>query len=351
MTCALDVGAQAFRSLRLAGPRLITRQFRSIAAWMPDGEMSRLWLDRLGISWFPCDGEYLALPGEAAAQVAQLFPLPYQDLLCDGDVPTEDPVARQLIALAVEAVLPPAEQAGDVCCFTQPAAARLSEAAQPAFAERHEFIARLIRLRGYKPLPLNAGVALALAELEPWQYSGLSVSLGASGGDAVLLHCGETVAQRRLPRGGRWIDTELARALNLTCSGLFGATMPDLEAGRRLKEGTSLESPCGREQELLVDLYRRLIVDVAHSLEELLAEHAALFGPHRSLPVVLGGGVTQMPGFLERVREEICRRSRLAALGAIGLARTGELAVSRGCLIHATLVGRPDSIASRRQSA
>jgi hypothetical protein len=127
--------------------------------------------------------------------------------------------------------------------------------------------------------------------------------------------------------------------------------MPDLEAGRRLKEGTSLESPCGPEQELLVDLYRLVIADVAHSLEKLVAEHAALFGPHRSLPVVLGGGITQMPGFLELVREEICRRSRLASLGAIGLARTGELAVSRGSLIHATLVGSPNSISSRRQSA
>jgi hypothetical protein len=77
-------------------------------------------------------------------------------------------------------------------------------------------------------------------------------------------------------------------------------------------------------------------------------DHRLLVNFARPLAVVLGGGVAQTPGLEGMLRTEIGQRIEPGIVGAIRRPGTDDYAVSRGLLIHATLVAqsrcRPKSI-------
>lgn len=338
MNVALDLGSHACRSLRLREGTLARRRCRSIVALLTDGEAQRTWLKRLQIPSVPCD-EHLAVPGDFAEELAKLFPVACQDLLAEGKVPYADPVTRQLLALLVETLLPPATDEDHVCCFTHPGFGHSRGAARSDFDRRLEFVSRLIRLRGYEPRPVHPAVALALAEMEPERYAGIAVCLGASGCDLALVRHGEPVATLRLPRGGRWIDEELARHARLFCLDPFGERIFDLEAARRRKETFSLTAPRGGEQQLVADLYRKLIDEIVQGIERLHASpQAGTASASPPLTIVAAGGPTQIEGFLELLHTAVP-----GSAGTIRRAPTDEYATCRGCLIHATLARKPSA--------
>jgi hypothetical protein len=339
MSLALDMGAHACRSLRGGAAGLVARRSRSTATWLEDGELPRQWLERHRIPFFPCDG-HLAMIGEPAEELAQLFPVPCQDLLLDGKVPYSDAVTRQLIALVVEALLPQASADGEICCFSQPAHQQTSEQPDPDLDRRLEFTSRLIRLRGFEPSPLNPAAALALAELEPEKFTGIGVSLGASGGDIVFAHRGNPTVVARTGRGGRWIDEELARRTGRICQDLFGERVFDVEGARRRKETMSLISPTGDDEKLVFELYRQLADELALGVSQLIETNPLLVRFSQPLTVVLGGGALRIAGFDEIFRKEMARRMTSSAIGTIRYSTGGEFTVARGCLIHATLVTR-----------
>lgn len=337
MPVALDLGTHVCRSLRRRVSELAARRCRSVVTWLADGELPRAWLERLHIPYFPCE-DHLALPGDHAEELSRLFPVPIQDLLIDDRIPYGDPVSRQLIAAIVESLLPPATIDGDICCFTQPGFRQTIGEPNAGFERRLEFVSRLIRLRGYEAVPVNPAAALALAEMEPQQFTGLAVCLGAAGGDVALVHRGNPAAAIRLDKGGRWLDEQLARERNRRQIDFSGQPVLDVEGVRRQRETASLEGPADDTRESLTRLYRQLAADIASAIDRVVNGHPLLVKFAQPLAIVLGGGVARMPGFDSLVQTEIAERLAPGIVGPIRCAGTDEYAVARGLLIHATLV-------------
>lgn len=340
MSVALDLGSHASRSLRVGQDDILRRQSRTMALLLEDGAATRSRLRQFEIPFIPCD-DRLAVPGNPAADLAQVFSIACQDLLPDGQVPFADPVTRQLIAALIESLLPAAPQEGTICCFTQPGHGRDDDAGEAHLDRRREFVSRVIHLRGYDPLPINPALALILAEMEPEQFTGVGVCLGASGCELVLAHRGMAISSLRIPRGGRSIDELLAAHSRRICIDSFGQSVLDLEWARRSREEWSSGSLTDDQKQLIERAVNDLVLEIVLGLQRLLVNRVKRFS--EPLTMVLGGGMAQSPAFELRFRKQVARTLPALRDSHIRLASDAGSGVARGCLVQALLEGQSNT--------
>jgi hypothetical protein len=336
MTIAFDPGAFALRSLRRRGRELVARRCRTIAVAVADNEARRRWLKRSNLPHLVAE-EFLVLPGDAAIEAESLFGATPRDLLPKGELPKSDPVTRQVIALLVDGMIPKAASPEEVCCFAHPGCEKRALHDDPTFDQRIQFFSRVIRLRGYHPLPLNPATALVLAEMGSSGFTGVGLALGSSGCDIAVVHRGNQIACGRLDWGGRRIDEQIAQRQPRLERDSTGQEVLDVEAGRKLKEAASLLSPESDVGRLVVDLYEKLIAELVGVLCTTLVSQSQIALLPQPLPLVCGGGPATIPGFAELLRRELLREQFPVSLASSRVAADSEYSVARGCLIHATL--------------
>lgn len=333
MSIALDLGTHALRSLRRDGDHLIARRCRTAYAVLPDHGEQRQLLERAAIAYSVCEGN-LILQGDAAAELSRLFQVPCIDLLPNGVVPQADPVARQIIGLLIDSLLPVPAQPHEICCFTQPLHAVRRHGGKTG---QLEFFTRLIRLRGYIPQALNAGMAVIFAEMSREAFTGIGASCGASGCEISVAHQGREIVACSVPRGGQWIDQHLARAQQAYCWDAFGNKSLDVDRMAREKESRSLIAPNNPEDQLLADRYGDLVSFALGELSRELATIPQLADLPQPLHVVCGGGVARIPDFCELLRRQFAAMEWPIGIGAIRLATDSPYTIARGCLINAEL--------------
>jgi hypothetical protein len=338
MNVGLDLGSHTFRAVRQQGDELRARHSRAAYAVLTDSPAQRRVLEQAGIGYARCEG-HLVLLGDAAAEYSQLFQVPCLPLLPDGNVPHDDPLARQVLAALVESLLPEPERPGEICCFTSPGASLGKLGPNP---ERLEFFAHLIRLRGYTPIPMAAGMAVVYAELVHESFNGIGITFGASSCEFSLAHQGREVCSASLPCGGDWIDEQFARQTDSYTWDSHGRQLLDLTAanGKREAFSGSLVRPIGRDPRLLAELHLELLVRVAREAAQRLASAPRIPHPHAPFHILCSGGVARIPGFRELAQEVFREIPFPVALAEIRIGYPSRYTIARGCLINAHLENR-----------
>ncbi len=346
MNIGLDLGTYAFRSLRSVGPRLAVRRCRAVYSVLPDTPAHRKLLDQAAISYAICDSN-LILMGDAATELARLFQVAARDLLPNGEIPHADPIARQVIAQLVDALLPVPEHVGSICCVARPVAADSGHAGLRASMD---FFDRLIRLRGYVPLGLHAGTALVLADLVSERFTGVGVTVGAARCEISVAYCGQERAVGTVPRGANWGDEQLAREWGCAGQDARGHTFLDREQAAQKKSALthSVLAPATREERLVTELYRALTADIAAEVRRVCADDALVAGLKQPLAVVCGGGGARLPGFCDLLQGQFHGTAGGLPQFRVRPASSADDAVARGCLIHAELRSEASTSPSRR---
>ncbi len=312
MSIGLDLGSTQFRSLRHHGDRLIGRTCCVQVLSVPDTPAHRRLLDRDGVHYADCAGTLNVL-GDAAIEWARLMSLPARRLLADGQLPHDDPIARQILSMMVDAVLPMARIPGETCCLTIP-----GELLPVSSSPEREFFLRLVRLRGYTPKVAGQGHSLVLAELGEAGFSGLGISLGASLSEFSLCRSGREIARCSIPWGSDEIDERLARdpSENLSEISLtMAAVITDFLVELLLEAGTRIEQHDG---------FRVLSQPVT---------------------VACAGGITLLPG-IQRMCEQAWRRAGWPiGLQKLTVCADSAYTIARGCLVQAVLESQAESVA------
>jgi len=307
MSIALDFGASTIVSLRRTGERLLTRSSRLEYAVLPDSPAHRRLLKRGQVSFLTCES-VLVRVGDAARENADLFRTPCRPLLVNGRVPQNDPLARQVIARLTESVLPPAHARGDTCAVTLPGDVTLDGSdSRPDF----EFLTRIIRLQGYDPLVIPSGQALILAELVGSSFTGIGLTFGHAGCEALLAHRGAAVCHASTRLGGEWLDQQLLRQMRSAAPG-DSAPIPIFSSEPGEADQLTRQLITDRREKLSAPVHSaadsqdvQFIASLlAESLNTLLQEFATelnrspqALGIPQPLPVVCTGGLARTPGF------------------------------------------------------
>jgi hypothetical protein len=335
MSVGLDLGSTQFRCLRRVGEDLKGRTAKAVFASLPDAPEFRSVLMSAGIPFAVCE-EALTIVGDHAADYSMLFHVRPQSLLPQGRLPTNNPVARQSLAALVDALLGEPDQPGEMCGVTLPGGESFQSLAT---SSELEFFSRLIRLRGFSPLVLSAGMSLILAELVRHSFTGVGLSFGASTSEFVVAHRGVELAVCSLPQGGNWLDEQIARAFNDTYRDAAGDLILDPAQGQLRRQGFdgNLQEPQSTRDKFFASLHEDLLYALIRSAKlKLLRTPRALEIP-QPVPIVVGGGVARIRGFESLLRSTLNVVRFPLAVREIYFANDQDFTVARGCLIHAQL--------------
>ncbi len=344
MSVGLDIGASRIRCVRRRGEQLIGRNARAQFTALPDAPNYRSLLEAGRIPFAVCDNA-LTILGDNAAAYASLFHVRPQTLMPQGRLPMNDPVARQSLAALVEALLGEPDQPGEICGVSLPG----GEVFQSSVINHElEYLSRLIRLRGFTPMVLSAGMAVILSAGVRDSFTAIGLSFGAATSELVLVHRGVQRAIFSIPRGGNWMDERIAEHFDLTqCteSGEHFFDLPQAASFRQSFVGNLLQ-PGTDEERFLADLHFYLTDSLIRGAANELGCNLPVLKIPQPLPVIAIGGVARIRGF-----EELLRHCFLAArfpltIREFRLATSDDYAVARGCLINAELGAETQSHAA-----
>lgn len=335
MSVGLDIGASQIRCLRHRNEQLVGRSAKAMFTALPDAPEYRALLSAGKIPFAVCD-EALTIVGDNAGEYSNLFHVRPQSLMPHGRLPTNDPVARQSLAALVDALLGEPDQPGEMCGVTLPGGESFQSLAT---SSELEFFSRLIRLRGFFPQVLSAGMAAVLAELSRHCFTGLGLSFGAATSELVVAHRGIELLMCSIPQGGDWLDEQIATEFGDALRDEAGEPILDLgkaTARRRSFAGVLNEANNDAER-FLASLHRDLVYALIRSATFALARQPRVTEIPQPLPVIVVGGVSRIGGF-ENLLWHAFELARFPlAIRDIRFATRHDFTVARGCLINAQL--------------
>lgn len=315
MSVGLDLGTTEFRSIRDSGGDLVARRCRAYYLVVKDTPGHRRLLEHTQAQYGTC-GDDLLVFGDDALECAAMLDVPAVPLLRDGRIPSADPVARQILALMVEAVLPTAQPGDSVCCLALPGGYGLDGDTQSLDVR---FLQQLVSLRGYKPQLISSGLAMVLAELSSASFSGFGISLGMTNCEIGLVHCGRELARCTIPSPFGELANGGAGELK---SGLTMTTVDTTQPG--------WERNCLR---MLTSIF-------SEAREALIAEGSIRLMPQPT-GIACSGWIASTEGFTDLFQTAWSQAGWPLKTSPVRIPRNPRFAVAYGALIKAILDGRP----------
>jgi hypothetical protein len=318
VSVGLDLGTTEFRSIRNSSDDLVARRCRASYLVVKDTPGHRRLVEHAQARHGVC-GDDLVVFGDDALECGEMLDLPVIPLLRDGRLPSADPVARQILALMVEAVLPAAEQNGTACCLTVPGGYGLEGDAQSLDVR---LLKQLVALRGYTPQLISSGLAVVLAELSCASFSGLGISLGATNCEVAVIHCGR----------------ELARC---TVPGRLGELH---EAFPHVQNSSADQSPDGLGESLRAVWERsllRVLAAILSEARESLESEGSIRMIQQPVSVACTGGITVSENFPSLFQQAWNQAGWPVRVAQTRLSANPHFAIARGCLIKAIFEGQP----------
>ena len=205
-------------------------------------------------------------------------------------MPTNDPVARQSLAALVDALLGEPDQPGEMCGVTLPGGETFQSLAT---SSELEFFSRLIRLRGFFPQVLSAGMAAVLAELSRQCFTGLGLSFGAATSELVVAHRGIELLMCSIRREAIGSMSK-SRKSSATRSTTSRVSRSSISPNRQRRHSSARHlSPANSETDrFLAGLHRDLVYALIRSATFALARQPQVIEIPQPLPVTVVGGVS-----------------------------------------------------------
>lgn len=338
MITAIDFGTSTIRSAFRSPSqkdRLTIFAERAEYALIPATQTHRQLLIDQSISFAECDNS-IAVIGNQINRIKWLSRVPSTALMADGVVPVDDPPARQMLSVLVNAMLPVPEGNRNLCAITIPGMAERSDQAQ----KNAEFLMRLVEMRGYEAIPVGSAQALMLTSGKDSAFTGIGIVMGAESIDVCVSRYGIPLATSSLAVGSNWIDTEIAKEFRIHAWDEQGQCYLDLEAVRSWKQTSMLNihHPMGDREQSFARLYTVVMDRITRTVAQLI-KHTAVaneLGKQR-LAVLLAGGPVRLAGFASLLTERMIEHGLADRLLSVRLASDPELSIVRGALVFAEL--------------
>jgi len=335
MICSLDFGRYRTRAMSLNEDRpevVWSSECASTYMVLPNSEVVRCALREQGLPMLNCDQSIL-VAGADQERVRELSSLPPVPLFTNGRVPREDAPARQMLHLLVQSLLPDPAGSGDLCVITVP------ELSHSDTTEDAEFLERLVRMRGYESRVLGAAEALMLSGTRQYQFSGVSVVMGAEASSICIAHRGLVFSKKILSECGNLLDRQLAEEFRMNTWDTAGVPYTDFEQIRHWRQHLSESSGITGDRRVarLVELFGESVSRLAEAVLQAVGGADAGLDTTGQIPVVLAGGVAKTPGMAQQLELELHQQCNRRFRFCVEVTDQPDQAIVRGALVYGLL--------------
>lgn len=280
-------------------------------------DLTQKMLPRLGIEYVMRDGRAYIV-GDPAFNLANLFEKDTRRPIKDGLLSPDEPEALIIVNHLVSELLGPPQKPGEICVYSVPGD---SEEGERSAIYHRAALEIVIRNLGYTPRPMLESHLIAFAELKEQEFTGMGLSCGGGKFHGCLSYKGVPVLAFSTARGGDWIDSSVAEAL----------AMPPALVCAVKEGGMDLLKPEGRVEEAIAIYYRHLLRFTLEQIRERMGEQVTMPTFTRPIDLILAGGTSMIPGFIEIFHEEFKKTSFPIKIGRIRKATDPMRAVVIGC--------------------
>jgi hypothetical protein len=264
-------------------------------------------------------GERGYIIGDPAFEFANIFEKSIRRPMKEGKISSDEPEALLIVSHLIEEILGPPQQAGEICAFSVPG--------EPIDDDRNFIYHRsaietvLLNL-GYTPRPMLESHLIVFAELKEQEYTGIGLSCGGGMVNVCVAYKGVPTLAFSSLRGGDWIDASAAAAI-----GLPAPLVCAIKEG-----GMDLLRPKGRVQDAIAIYYRHFIQYTVEMMKRKMEGVQDLPTFVKPIHLILAGGTSAIPGFVELFREEFEKVEFPIDVAEIRMAGNPLKTVAAGCL-------------------
>lgn len=268
--------------------------------------------------------------GNEAFDMAVMFGQPLRRPLKDGVISSQEKetefILKEIIRRATGQGQP-----GDIAYYSVPA--------EPVDQEFNiiyhtEMFKKFLKESGFKPTPLNEGMAVAYSELADHDFTGLCCSLGAGMTNVAMAYKGMEVFSFSVARAGDWIDAQVAKSRGIPVSDAASVkeSWDDPATGHK---GIDLLDSQDDVQEAISIFYKSMLEYVIGHIANGLEKHKRKIKLKEPLSVVVAGGTTKPKGFLKLLAQALKENPLPIPVGKVWQAKDAVMAVCKGCLTAA----------------
>lgn len=320
----LDVGTAFIYCAQKTSPQVTFKTQRNAFFDIEYSEFTQGILDKGGIKYVLSEDKIYVV-GDDAIKFANVFGRNTRRPLRNGVISPEEAEALPIVELIIKSVLGSPSEKDETVYYSIPGS--------PVDADfdivyHQNIIKGFLEKWGYRPKPLNEGLAVIFSELAEDNFTGLGISFGGGMANVCLAMMGVPAFSFSIARAGDWIDEQVARVTNTPLSKVttFKETSLDLKKS---------ESNMTKIEQALSIYYEHLIEYVLDEIKKEIARNTSLPEFEKPIPIVISGGTAIPPGFMERFKEIFKKTSFPLEVSEVRLAPHPLCTVAKGTLIAA----------------
>ncbi len=240
----------------------------------------------------------------------------------------DEPKNIELVELALRSLCGKAKP-GEKICFSVPSP---PEGNESMLLFHEESVRSVLEGLGYKVRTINESLAVVIAELQDYDFTGIGISFGGGMCNVCLSYLGLPVFTFATTRAGDYIDDSSAAVTGVS------ATTVRLRKENKDFDLFADDNPSSIDRAMSI-YYREVIQTVALTLERVLNTTKDLPPFKGPVPIVFSGGTSLVGGFQKELRKAIRKTTLPVEISEIIPAESGLNATARGALVAAMLEG------------
>lgn len=274
------------------------------------------------------DGSFVVMGADAIEKAVERHESASRPMV-RGVLAPHEKDARRILKFILHEVVGQAKTPGEKLIYSVPGQP-VDQPSEDFDVGYHEDVLRQdLKEVGYDAQPLNEAEAICYSELEDDDYTGIALSHGAGMVNVCVMSNGEAIAHFATTKSGDWIDRMVAIA-----TGLPDSVVQAEKEGGDFVIGEASDSQI---MNALSTYYKRLIDYTVQNLKVALENSGQLPKFKDPLTIVVAGGTSRADGFVEEFRQAVDRVGLPVEVKEVRHARDPLRAVSRGCMIAASL--------------
>lgn len=239
--------------------------------------------------------DQLYVVGDQAMEIANILNREARRPLSGGLVSSSEYDAQRIISILMDKVLGKPKVEKEKCFYSVPAPAL--DIARSDVSYHSMILGKILSELGYDPEPMNESLAIVYTDCVASRFSGLAFSYGSGMTNVCLAYNAVPALEFSLARGGDWVDSSAATAINSTSARVCA-----------LKEaGVDIMNPNNRDEEAIACFLRGLVgYTLAGVIKHFKNVRNEIMVPE-PIPIIVSGGTSMATNFVKLFESEFAK--------------------------------------------